>query len=197
MRNKKLSDRLKAFNHCPECKCKLTNGNSIVLNGGSMAKIGNNKYKGDESLLPFLTLIWHEYSPQKKTKKIKESSVLLEVTDKSNHLLGQFEYNFCSIECIRNWFNGKLDELVLAAKDRGLTRLKTKKEMVNHREKKKAIFTKAEVEDKRLALIRDNLGISPISVDQEGYIYDGKEVLDKLIEKLQRQESGKKKTRIK
>ena len=92
-----------------------------------MAPIGDKKYSSDENLLPFLTLIWHEYSLQKNTQEVIESSILLELTDKGNHALGQFEYNFCSIQCIREWFNLKLKKLELGAKARGLTKLKTKK----------------------------------------------------------------------
>ena len=127
MSKQKLSNKQKAFSYCPHCKCKLSDGNFIVLNGGSMVKIGDSKYSSDNSLLPFLNLIWHEYLPQKNEHGAIESSVFLEVTDKKNHILGQFEYNFCSIECIREWFNSKLEELSLAAKDRGLTKLRTRK----------------------------------------------------------------------
>jgi hypothetical protein len=125
-KKQKVSNRLRAFHYYPQCKCKLANGNSIVLNGGSMAKIGDSKYSSEGSLLPFLMLLWHEYTPQKNNKEVIESSVILELTDEKNHALGQFEYNFCSIECIRNWFNSKLNKLEMKAKARGLTKLKTK-----------------------------------------------------------------------
>ena len=127
MSKQKLSNKQKAFSYCPQCKCKLANGNFIVLNGGSMANIGDGKYSSEGSLLPFLMLIWHEYSTPKNKQKVIESSVILELTDEKNHALGQFEYNFCSIECIRKWFNSKLKKLELKAKARGLTKLKNKK----------------------------------------------------------------------
>jgi len=48
MSKQKLSTKLKAFHYCPQCKCKLSDGNFIVLNGGSMVNIGDSKYSADE-----------------------------------------------------------------------------------------------------------------------------------------------------
>lgn len=52
--------------------------------------------------------------------------------------------------------------------------------------RKETVFSKADLEEKRVEVIKENLGIAPIRVDEDGYYYDGKEFLDKLIEKLEK-----------
>ncbi|MBK8399451.1 MAG: hypothetical protein IPL26_29945 [Leptospiraceae bacterium] len=54
--------------------------------------------------------------------------------------------------------------------------------------KQETIFTKKEVEERLVTLIKNDLGIDPVSVDEEGYLYDGNEALDKLIEKAKKNE---------
>ena len=44
------------------------------------------------------------------------------------------------------------------------------------------------MEERLVTLIKNDLGIDPVSVDEEGYLYDGNEALDKLIEKAKKNE---------
>ncbi|MBK6607884.1 MAG: DUF2283 domain-containing protein [Leptospiraceae bacterium] len=63
--------------------------------------------------------------------------------------------------------------------------------------KRKKIFTRAEVEEKNRELMKEKFGLSPISVDEYGYYYDGLGTLNKIIENRQKIEAIQKKLEMK
>ena len=46
--------------------------------------------------------------------------------------------------------------------------------------KKETVFTNAEIADRRKELLEKDLGIQPISISEDGYLYDGKQTLEAL-----------------
>lgn len=85
--------------NCTYCR-KKNNGKFITLNGGAM--IRNGKYASvfmREDVLTFLTLYDHG---------VTISGHHLKICD--NEGLGQFEFYFCSIKCLRAFLNQLVDD---------------------------------------------------------------------------------------
>jgi hypothetical protein len=90
----------------PHCQKPMsTFKESIILNGGFLEKVGEDSFSANSELLPFLTLGYHINN---ETAHFGLSNDLIQ---EENHTLGQFELNFCSIVCLRKWFEEKVMKL--------------------------------------------------------------------------------------
>lgn len=85
--------------NCTYCR-KKNNGKFVTLNGGTLKRDGNStSIMIQDDILAFLTLCDHG---------VTKSGHHLEICD--NEGFGQFEFYFCSIKCLRFFFNQLVDD---------------------------------------------------------------------------------------
>lgn len=101
-----MRKKTKFFRKCSGCGKAFKKASlAIILNGGSLKKVGEDKFSSDDELDPFLTLWYHEDTS--KTYLVMG----VDLDKPRNHTLGQFEFYFCSFGCIKKWFFSYLKEL--------------------------------------------------------------------------------------
>ncbi len=84
---------------CLSCG-KKTGGAFVALNGGALLRIGkSNSAAPNENLWSFLSIIDHGVTKSGKPVRIVE-----------NEGYGQFEFYFCSTDCLRSFFSGLVDD---------------------------------------------------------------------------------------
>lgn len=47
--------------------------------------------------------------------------------------------------------------------------------------KKEPVFTPAEIEEKRKKMVEETLGIKPVGIEPEGYVYNGPETTEAIL----------------
>ena len=92
---------------CPVCKGKLSGepGSFAFVNGGALRKIDEDTASMAPDLLGFLSLGFHGAHGEGENSPSAFVPIAEEVP------MGQFEYYFCSIACLRGFFSGAVDEL--------------------------------------------------------------------------------------
>lgn len=92
---------------CPVCRSSLAGepGSFAFLNGGALRKRKDGSASMAPDLSGFLSLGFHgAHGPDRN-----EPSAHVQIAD--DVPLGQFEYYFCSVACLRGFFNQAVDEL--------------------------------------------------------------------------------------
>jgi hypothetical protein len=90
---------------CPICNADRTKlGSSFfVLHGGALKKVNEEFFISTDDLVGFLSLSYHPGEDS------KVSGATLDIVENSR--LGQFDIYFCSIDCMRAFFNKSIDKL--------------------------------------------------------------------------------------
>ena len=89
---------------CPICgtdRTKLDN-KFFGLNGGALKKTGRDRFVPSEDLAGFLSLFYH-------SGESGENDQYLDIVELSRN--GQFEFYFCSIECLQEFFNQIIEKI--------------------------------------------------------------------------------------
>jgi len=96
-----------------DCCGKDITGNFININGGALLKSSTipDLSSSSNQLQEFLSINFHEDSSQ-----TYESAVIVANDENS---FGQFEWYFCSKECVRQFFNDWLDKIPDIGEQRG------------------------------------------------------------------------------
>lgn len=84
---------------CPICGTDRTTLDSefYVLNGGALKKIDTETYTHDENAIGFLNFAYH---PAINSKRLGKTIDVIEYSKN-----GQFDIYFCSINCMRTFFD--------------------------------------------------------------------------------------------
>ena len=92
---------------CPVCKGRLAGepGSFAFVNGGALRKHKGGGATPAPDLVGFLSLGFHGAHGTEGSKPSAHLQIAEDVP------LGQFEYYFCSIACLRGFFAGAIDEL--------------------------------------------------------------------------------------
>lgn len=90
---------------CPICGTDRTTLNSefYVLNGGVLKKNGKDAYTMDKDLIGFLSLYFH---PGENSSKNWHR---VDIVDGATN--GQFDIHFCSIQCLRIFFDNIISKI--------------------------------------------------------------------------------------
>ena len=94
---------------CPWCKKRKLGDppGMAILNAGAMHPVGKDRYEMATDDAAFFTLVWH--SDHSEPSKVDYDFATLDIADLVE--TGQFEFYFCSTDCLRAFLNECVDEL--------------------------------------------------------------------------------------